>query len=246
MKKALKWIDDNFVYILVSTIFFLILFTSCDKENDLIQDKITISISVQKLWLADNQFNNETGKSCTFPDTFAPVDSETYYIILESLDGGETQTIIIADGAGSFTFTNYGDNYKVTTSTSETLPLPLTGDDYYWYTEQTIDLAVSRSVDIVLENPYSAIVVINNENTIKPTPTLSGEPLYVKEDGWFIFSRVEGVEPVSITKWDDSVVSLNTSYEPAQIFTYMYCEPLSMAISKATIPFTINNNIQIN
>jgi len=218
---------------------------SCEKENDLIADKITISISIDKLWVADNQFNN-AGKSCIFPETFAPVDSNTYYITLESLDGGETQQIVIADGAGSFTFTNYGDNYKVITSTSETLPLPLTGDNYYWYTEQIIDLSVSRSVDIVLENPYSAVVVINNENTIKPTPTLSGEQFYVKEDGWFIFSRVEGVEPVNITKWDDSVVNLNTSYEPAQIYTYMYCEPLSMAISKATIPFTNNTNIQIN
>lgn len=224
----------------------LIVMLSCEKENDLIADKITLSITVDKLWVADNQFNNAS-KACTFPDTFAPVDSNTYYLTLESIDTGAIQHIVIADGQGSFTFEVHGDNYKLTTTTyADGLVLPITGDDYYWFAEQIIDLGASRDVAVVLENPYSAIVVINNENTILPTPTLSGEPMFVKADGWYIFSKAEGVEPVNILKADGGTVNLNTSYEPAQIYTYMYCEPLSLTISKQSIPFTINNNIQIN
>jgi len=224
----------------------LIVMLSCEKENDLVADKITLSITVDKLWVADNQFNNAS-KACEFPDTFAPVDSNTYYLTLESLDTGDIQNIIIADVQGSFTFEVHGEYYKLTTTTyADGLVLPIIGDDYYWFAEQTIDLGVSRNVAVVLENPYSAIVVINNENTILPTPTLSGEPMFVKADGWYIFSKAEGVEPVDILKADGGTVNLNTSYEPAQIYTYMYCEPLSLSISKQSIPFTINNNIQIN
>jgi len=227
----------------------LILLTAtlgCEKESDLKADKITLSITVDKLWIADNQFNNAS-KACTFPDSFAPVDSNTYYLTLESIDTGAIQHIVIADGQGSFTFDIQGDNYKLTTTTyADGIVLPITGDNYYWFAEQTIDLGVSRNITVVLENPYSAIVVINNENTILPTPTLSGEPMFVKEDGWYIFSKADGVEPVDILKADGGTVNLNTSYEPAQIYTYMYCEPLSLTISKQSIPFTINNNIQIN
>jgi hypothetical protein len=231
---------------IITLLLTILIVGSCRKETDLISEKITLSITVDKLWVVNNQFNNKASKSCDFPETFAPIDSRTYYLVLESLDNGEIQRIVIDDNAGSFTFTNHGDNYRLFTSTFDGEILPETGDNYYWFSEQVLDLGVNRDIEVLLENPYSAVVVVNKENTIQPTPTLDGQDMFVKSDGWYIFTKVEGEEAIQILKTDGGTVNLNTDYEPTQIYTYMYCQPLSASISKSTIPFTVNNNIQIN
>ena len=230
-------------------LFLLLLIVSlgCEKETDLISEKIHFNISFEKVWESNTQFTNpSSGKACEFPPTLDTGDSSTYYLRFESIDTGEVQTVTIVDGLGSFDLSNFGDQYKLTASTFDGTVLPDYSNSYYWYSEQIVDYSISRSIEVVLENPYSAIVVVQNENSIAPTPTIAGVEMYTNDDGWFIFTKVEGVEPVRIPKSDGTIVSLDTAYEPTMIFTYMYCDPLSISIAKQTAPFTVNNRIVIN
>lgn len=237
--------------ILVALVVLLSL--SCGKNSDLVTDTVvvdqiipktvTLSVNIQKLYSNQNSFGL-SGKGCVFPPILATPDLTKNYLVFESLDDPtKIQEITLEGLTGTFEITIYGNNYKLTASTHSTGVLPDYSDQFYWYGEQTIDLDVSSAVSLVMSNPYSAVVVINNEFDIAFAPVLDGTPLFANAVGWFIFTKVVGEESLVITKATLEVETILFSFEPTLITTYMYCDPLSLDLSKETNPFTLNTQI---
>lgn len=232
---------------LLSLCIILLLSLSCDKEQDLVPEYVTINVSISKLQNNVSGFPDSTsGKGCEFPAGIIPKDLSYYYLTFESLDTGDIQVIELPDLNGSFEMKHYGNRYKLTVTTYNDILLPETSDQFHWYAETMIDLSVSPNIKVVLENNYSAIVVVNNDFSILNTPRLNGIDMYVNQDGWYIYSRVLGQELLTITKSDNTEVVYDLDFEPYMIYTYMYCDPMSLSISTKSAPFKKNTQNVFN
>ena len=238
--------------LLATIVFIAILAVTCSKSNsdngttdETRPLTATLSINIDRLLSQQTGFPN-TGKECIFPPTMSINDLTKFYITLESLETGNIQEFTTDGTSGSFEFNVYGSTYKLTTTTSPTVVLPDYSDQFYWFNEQNIDISLNRSIDIVVTNQYSAIILINNASDILEAPSLNGNVMYPNANGWFIFSKFVGEETLSITKTTLETVDVVLDYEPITMYTYMFCDPLAAAITSQTAPFTLNKQIILN
>ena len=225
----------------------LIAILSCEKEYDLISDYITVSVNMSKLQSNVSAFPDSTsGKGCVFPETIVPKDLTYYYLTFESLDTGDVQVIELPDLSGTFEMKHYGNKYKLTVTTYNNIVIPDITDQFYWYSEQVLNLEESPEIQVVLKNPYSGIVVVNNDNSVQIAPELSGVSMFPNLNGWYAFSKIEGDELLRITKSTGEEVKYTENFEPYNIYTYMYCDPMSLSINREDRPFIINKQTIFN
>tara|TARA_R110000822_G_scaffold227017_1_gene359686 strand:- start:63837 stop:64544 length:708 start_codon:yes stop_codon:yes gene_type:complete len=225
----------------------MVLSLSCEKETDLISEYITISVNMSKLQSSVSGFPDSTsGKGCVFPDVIVPKDLTYYYLTFESIDTGDIQVIELPDLNGTFEMKHYGNNYNLTVTTHNNIIIPELSDQFHWYSKQVVNLNDSPAITVVLKNPYSAIVLINNDNSILGVPQFNEQDMYANINGWYIYSSVTGEELLRITKADGGEVKYIESFEPYTIYTYMYCDPMSLSISREDKPFILNKQTIFN
>lgn len=233
--------------LLLLALFLCVISCEDNKETEIVQEYITVDVSMSKFYSQVSDFGSSvTSKGCAFPETISPNDLTSYYLTFESIDTGDVQVIFMADLNGSFELKKYGQKYNLTVSSYDNIVLPERSNQFHWYKNQLVDFDVSTQLSVVLENPYSAVVVVNNDSSIIGTPTLGGEDMYVNADGWEIFTKVVGKEELVITKADNTLVSYIEAFEPYIIYTYMYCDPLTFSISRYSAPFTTNKQTIFN
>ncbi|GMQ29786.1 hypothetical protein Aconfl_24290 [Algoriphagus confluentis] len=181
------------------------------------------------------QLNNEVQNcippvECEMPGNFLHQVPSVFNVFFIPTNGGKTlffENVIPGQREFSIPLEEYN---VIVTSYSDGNPetfddffrLPDYSQEFYLVGSSVIDYSKTKSGVVTLQNPYSAILVVKNNN-VAGVPQLEGKPLFSSPDYFYIYSKVVGEERLQIIDLFNRDQTQVVDFVENQQYRYILC-----------------------
>lgn len=219
----------QFIYLLI------VLFTaiSCTEKETVVINlnetkTITLNTGIDLSSKVGDVFNRTPASTCTFPEEYKHSIPDLFNVTFIPTGAGKTYSFSNIK-EGQHTFEVPANKYRVVVTNSKVKypgELPVYTLNLYLYGENTIDFVTEDTGTVIVNNPYSSVMVVDNISITSP-PRLDGQSM----------ERVEGYYNIYVKKTSKAQLSINNNqkeinrlFEANKVYRYMICPESDLGI----------------